>query len=85
MTTTITNCQYCGKSHGVRCPDVKAIEYGPDGRVTRVEFMTPADYLPQQAIQSIPIGPVTVGMPRPIHLDQIWRDVNQNPNCKGEG
>ena len=32
-------CDYCGGAHKERaCPRVKAIEYGPNGRVSRVEF-----------------------------------------------
>lgn len=42
---TITNCRFCGQSHGLRCPSVKAIEYFEDGvTVKRVEFVTAADY-----------------------------------------
>jgi hypothetical protein len=38
-------CRWCGNIHGVKCPDVKAIEYFSDGvTVKRVEFMTAADY-----------------------------------------
>jgi hypothetical protein len=45
MTTSITNCRFCGMSHGIRCPSVKAIEYFEDGiTVKRVEFMTASDY-----------------------------------------
>ncbi len=44
-TTTITNCRFCGMSHGMRCPSVKAIEYFEDGvTVKRVEFMSAADH-----------------------------------------
>ncbi len=53
MTTTITHCRYCGKSHGVRCPEVKAIEYAEDGvTVRRVEFVTAADF-PQLSATTI--------------------------------
>lgn len=37
-------CRYCGNYHGPLCPDVKAIEYHPNGTVKRVEFKTAADY-----------------------------------------
>ena len=36
-------CQHCGLLHGLRCPEVKAIEYFPGGTIKRVEYMTPAD------------------------------------------
>lgn len=39
-------CKHCGKLHSVRCPDVKAIEYHPDGSIKRVEYVTPADLQP---------------------------------------
>lgn len=38
------HCRWCGKYHGTLCPDVKAIEYHPDGTVKRVEFKSVADY-----------------------------------------
>jgi len=45
MATTITECRFCGMSHGLRCPSVKAIEYFSDGvTVKRVEYMTPSDF-----------------------------------------
>ena len=37
-------CNWCGNYHGVRCPEVRAIEYHPDGSVKRVEYLTPADH-----------------------------------------
>jgi len=47
-----TKCRWCGETHGVRCPIVKAYEIDAHGFVTRVEFLTPADYptnkVPQQ-------------------------------------
>lgn len=39
-------CKFCGNQHGFRCPDVKAIEYHANGKIRRVEFMTPMDYRP---------------------------------------
>ena len=52
MTTQTTplpgTCRWCGLLHpaaGRLCPYVKAFEFAEDGeRVTRVEFLTPADY-----------------------------------------
>ena len=58
MSTTITECRFCGQSHGMRCPSVKAIEYFEDGvTVKRVEFMTAPDF------------PVAVGVPNPWRID----------------
>jgi hypothetical protein len=39
-------CRWCGEAHGKLCPWVKAYEYDSlTGLiVTRVEFLTPADY-----------------------------------------
>jgi hypothetical protein len=57
---TIENCRFCGKSHGVRCPDVKAIEYAEDGvTIRRVEFVTTADFLAPIQPMPMPTGPVT--------------------------
>ena len=41
-------CRWCGQCHigGGRCPEVKAFEYHPDGTLKRVEFFSPADYMP---------------------------------------
>jgi hypothetical protein len=42
-------CRWCGEDHGKRCPWVKAFEFSSgDDRVTRVEFLTPADFGPQR-------------------------------------
>jgi len=38
-------CRWCGNAHDTRCSLVKAIEYRANGRVKRVEFMTPSDYV----------------------------------------
>lgn len=40
-------CQRCSEGHDlIACPHVKAVEYAEGGRITRVEFLTPADYGP---------------------------------------
>lgn len=39
-------CRWCGATHGKICPYVKAFEFGATGEITRVEFLTPADYPP---------------------------------------
>lgn len=59
MSVSVTNCQFCGQSHGLRCPEVKAVEYNPDGTVKRVEYLTPADRyypvtLPQSRVDPYP-------------------------------
>lgn len=69
MTTTITNCRWCGMTHGIRCPSVKAIEYFGDGvTVKRIEFMVASDY-----------HPVTLGLQHqqlppflPFHASTTW-------------
>lgn len=37
-------CRWCGEDHGAICPWVKALEFDPAGNVTRVEFLTSADF-----------------------------------------
>lgn len=37
-------CGFCGKMHGVRCPEVKAIEYYENGTIKRVEYTVESDY-----------------------------------------
>ncbi len=44
MTAKIVECRFCGKSHGVRCPEIKAIEYHENGAIKRIEYLTPSDY-----------------------------------------
>lgn len=40
-------CPRCGGVHVFQqCPQVRAIEYYPDGSIKRVEFLAPGDYLP---------------------------------------
>lgn len=39
-------CRWCGEAHGPLCPYVKALEFGPAGDITRVEFLTMADMAP---------------------------------------
>lgn len=34
-------CQYCGMSHSITCPRIKAMEYHPDGTIKRIEFHEP--------------------------------------------
>lgn len=35
----IAACGHCGRIHGAVCSRVKAIEYYPDGRIKRVEYV----------------------------------------------
>lgn len=48
-------CPWCGGIHAYRCPIIKALEFDPQGRVTRVEFLTPADLV--QNADSIGVFP----------------------------
>ena len=42
-------CRWCGETHGVKCPWVKALEFDPTTQVvTRVEFLIPRDWLPER-------------------------------------
>ena len=69
ISTTVpvaTECPYCGKFHGSRCPEVRAIEYFKDGTVKRVEFVTPGDWLPR--LQPETIQP----HPWPNPWDPVW-------------
>lgn len=70
MSTTITHCRHCGKSHGVRCPEVKALEYFESGDLKRVEFVTPADYLApvisSTFIPPSPLQPFGEWLPNPF-------------------
>jgi hypothetical protein len=34
-------CPHCGMTHDATCSRIKAIEYGPDGTVRRIEFHPP--------------------------------------------
>jgi hypothetical protein len=45
------NCPHCGMIHQTTCYRIKAIEYHPDGSVSRIEFHAPV--------------PVTVGPQQP--------------------
>lgn len=40
----LERCPYCGQNqHEAICPRIKAIEHHPDGKISRVEFFTPAE------------------------------------------
>jgi hypothetical protein len=38
-------CVYCGHFHGRLCPNVKAYNYGDEGKLIRVEFFSPNDHV----------------------------------------
>lgn len=42
----LSECRWCGMTHGPQCPSVKAIDFFPDGTVKRVEFQTAAGAAP---------------------------------------
>lgn len=44
MVAALEECRWCGEVHGPYCQIVKALEFGPGGNVTRVEFVTLADF-----------------------------------------
>ena len=44
MATTLTtepqrSCQWCGRYHPGRCPEVKSLEFFQNGMVKRIEFV----------------------------------------------
>ena len=47
-------CRWCGEAHGVLCPWVKAFEFGPDGTLKRVEFVTYADIANEKPNVTVP-------------------------------
>lgn len=62
------SCPHCGMMHKTTCPRIKAIEYGPDGRVRRIEFHE------QRTVQ--PVGTLFeafAGLPdKHQHTDRRW-------------
>lgn len=58
---TAGSCPWCGEAHGARCPWVKAFEFSPANplTITRVEFLTPADY----GIRAAKVGDSTIEEP----------------------
>lgn len=48
--STIKACEWCGLVHTTKCPQIKSVEYHPDGSVRRYEFFGPKDYPPLTAI-----------------------------------
>ena len=52
----IKPCKFCGFNHGVLCPQVKAVEYFPSGKIKRVEFKCAGDVM-QPVV--VPPGPLS--------------------------
>jgi hypothetical protein len=51
---TLMLCGHCGMYHGPQCPNVKKIEYNPDGTLKSVEYhQPPAQYLAHLGNQQI--------------------------------
>lgn len=72
-------CQWCGNTHGYRCPEVRAFEYHEGGGIKRVEFVTPSDRYPPRNEYSQP-------EPRPRELtdaekEKIARDYMRRGRC----
>ena len=54
-------CQWCGCGpHIGKCPEVKSMEYHPDGTIKRVEFFSWADKCPP-AMPTYPTYPIPQG------------------------
>ena len=60
-------CQWCGQTHGIRCPELRAIEYYENGSIKRVEYLTPADMKPPRVEYSAP-------SPRPRELTEAEKE-----------
>jgi hypothetical protein len=52
-------CAHCGVYHSGRCPQVKAIEYYPNGNIKRIEFIGPGDYLAPLGVPLPPSDPLS--------------------------
>lgn len=54
----MAKCQTCGCDHGeTKCFMIKAFEYYPDGKLKRIEYLTPADMQPQQQVSLANVVP----------------------------
>lgn len=53
-------CPYCSMHHKGVCEKVKAMEYYRDGRIKRVEFKTPSDYMAPVILPKIDWEPPTI-------------------------
>lgn len=55
MTDGSQKCRRCGDDHDiVECPGVKAVEYHSDGKISRLEFVTVADFPPTRQEATAP-------------------------------
>ena len=57
-------CEHCGATlpHAGKCPSVKAVEYYPNGRIKRVEYMIASDYAPSFPYNQ-PYNPISPPQP----------------------
>lgn len=62
-TANLNTCQWCGCIHSGKCPQVKAIEYHPNGSIKRVEFFSPGDHVAPVVVQ-----PSVTNPPQPSWL-----------------
>lgn len=71
-------CLHCGMGHTGRCPQVKAVEYYPNGQVKRIEYVTPGDFVAPLGVPIPPFKPleppyvVTVGGSHPTDTTITW-------------
>lgn len=68
-TANLETCQWCGCIHSGKCPQVKAIEYHPNGSVKRVEFFGPGDCTVPIVVKAFePTLPITPAIGKPIEV-----------------
>ena len=90
-TVKLKVCKYCGSivKHTGKCPSVKSFEYYPDGKIKKVEFLTPVDYhqttftpvyTPQPPIYQPPYQPMT-----PYNPASYTIGMNDNKQLLNEG
>lgn len=58
MSTTtsaasLNTCQWCGCIHSGKCPQIKAYEYHENGKLKRIEFFAPSDYVAPAVIKPL--------------------------------
>lgn len=55
-------CGRCGADHDIiACPFVKAVEFDDAMRVSRIEFLTPADYAQPRVVKAPDDAPPAAG------------------------
>jgi hypothetical protein len=58
-------CRRCGENHDiVSCAHVKAVAFDEDGRIRRVEFLTPADCVVLNPLPTAPAAPALDDYPK---------------------